>query len=77
MARNIIFTALREQFEVQQTEALATLTSYINNSENLDITNGIGLGQYPPFMSEMMSAAISLAEADSVIASLDQHYPAS
>jgi len=68
MNKNIIYDALKSQFEAQRQKALATLTIYM--------TNPVGIGEHPQLIEEMMLIAKSLAEADDVIATLERTFEA-
>jgi methylaspartate ammonia-lyase len=66
MDKNIIYNALKAQFEAQKQKALATLTIYM--------TNPVGIGEHPQHIDEMMTIAKSLAEAEDVIATLERTF---
>ena len=66
MNKNIIYDALKSQFEAQRQKALATLTIYM--------TNPVGIGEHPQHIEEMMTIAKSLAEAEDVIATLERTF---
>jgi methylaspartate ammonia-lyase len=66
MNKNIIYDALKAQFEAQRQKALATLTIYM--------TNPVGIGEHPQHIEEMMIIAKSLAEAEDVIATLERTF---
>ena len=55
MNKNIIYDALKSQFEAQKQLALATLTIYL--------TNPVGIGEHPQHIEEMMTLTRSLAES--------------
>jgi len=63
MNKNIIYDALKSQFEAQRQKALATLTIYM--------TNTVGIGEHPQHIDEMVTIAKSLAEAVDVLATLE------
>jgi len=63
MNKNIIYDALKSQFEAQRQKALATLTIYM--------TNPVGIGEHPQHIDEMVTIAKSLAEAVDVLATLE------
>ena len=66
MNKNIIYEALKAQFEAQKQKALATLTIYM--------TNPVGIGEHPQHLEEMETLARSLAEAEDVIATLERTF---
>jgi hypothetical protein len=66
MKKNIIYDALKAQFEAQRQRALATLTIYL--------TNPVGIGEHPQHIDEMMILSKSLAEADDVLATLERTF---
>ena len=66
MNKDIIYDALKSQFEAQRQKALATLTIYM--------TNPVGIGEHPQHIEEMMTIAKSLAEAEDVIATLERTF---
>ena len=66
MNKNIIYDALKSQFEAQRQKALATLTIYM--------TNPVGIGEHPQHIEEMVTIAKSLAEADDVLATLERTF---
>ena len=66
MDKNIIYNALKAQFEAQKQKALATLTIYM--------TNPVGIGEHPQHIDEMMTIAKSLAEAVDVLATLERTF---
>jgi|TARA_R110001592_G_scaffold167390_1_gene402864 hypothetical protein len=66
MNKNIIYEALKAQFEAQKQKALATLTIYM--------TNPVGIGEHPQHLEEMETLARSLAEADDVLETLQRHF---
>lgn len=59
---NIMYEALKAQFEAQKQLALATLTVYF--------TNPVGIGEHPQHIEEMMKLTRSLAEANDCLATL-------
>jgi len=63
MNKNIIYDALKSQFEAQRQKALATLTIYM--------TNPVGIGEHPQHIDEMVTIAKSLAEAVDVLSTLE------
>ena len=64
--KNIIYDALKSQFEAQKQKALATLTIYL--------TNPVGIGEHPQHIDEMMILSKSLAEADDVLSTLERTF---
>lgn len=66
MKKNIIYDALKSQFEAQRQKALATLTIYL--------TNPVGIGEHPQHIDEMMILSKSLAEADDVLTTLERTF---
>jgi methylaspartate ammonia-lyase len=66
MNKNLLYDALKSQFDAQRQKALATLTIYM--------TNPVGIGEHPQHIDEMMTIAKSLAEADDVISTLERTF---
>ena len=66
MNKNIIYDALKSQFEAQRQKALATLTIYL--------TNPVGIGEYPQHIEEMVELTRSLAEADDALETLKRNF---
>ena len=64
--KNVIYDALKAQFEAQRAKALATLTIYL--------TNPVGIGEHPQHIEEMEIIARSLAEAEDVISTLERTF---
>ena len=64
--KNIIYDALKSQFEAQKQKALATLTIYL--------TNPVGIGEHPQHIDEMMTITRSLAEADDCLSTLKRTF---
>jgi len=64
--KNVIYDALKAQFEAQRQKALATLTIYL--------TNPVGIGEHPQHVEEMETIARSLAEADDVLETLKRTF---
>jgi methylaspartate ammonia-lyase len=62
MNKNIIYDALKSQFEAQKQLALAPLTIYM--------TNPVGIGEHPQHIEEMMTLTRSLAEAEDCLSTL-------
>ena len=57
--KNVLYDALKAQFEAKKQKALATLTIYL--------TNPVGIGEHPQHIDEMVKLAEQLAEADDVV----------
>ena len=66
--KNIIYDALKAQFEAKKQKALATLTIYL--------TNPVGIGEHPQHLDEMVKLAEELAEADDVVKTLERTFEA-
>jgi|TARA_Y100000389_G_scaffold192493_1_gene220011 methylaspartate ammonia-lyase len=66
MNKNIIYDALKSQFEAQRQKALATLTIYL--------TNPVGIGEHPQHIEEMVELTRSLAEADDALETLKRNF---
>jgi len=66
MNKNIIYDALKSQFEAQRQLALATLTIYM--------TNPVGIGEHPQHIEEMQTLTRSLAEADDCLETLKRNF---
>ena len=66
--KNIIYDALKAQFEAKRQKALATLTIYL--------TNPVGIGEHPQHLDEMVKLAEQLAEADDVVKTLEKTFEA-
>ena len=64
--KNIIYEALKSQFEAQKQKSLATLTIYL--------TNPVGIGEHPQHIDEMMTITRSLAEAEDCISTLERTF---
>jgi|TARA_B110000977_G_scaffold96336_1_gene127067 hypothetical protein len=64
--KNVIYDALKSQFEAQKQKALATLTIYL--------TNPVGIGEHPQHIDEMMEMSRTLAEAEDVISTLERTF---
>ena len=69
MNKNIIYDALKSQFEAQKQLALATLTIYL--------TNPVGIGEHPQHIEEMMTLTRSLAEAEDCLSTLGRTFESS
>jgi methylaspartate ammonia-lyase len=63
---NIIYDALKAQFEAQQKMALAQLTIYF--------TNPVGIGEHPQIIDEMVAMTKSLAEANDCLETLKKTF---
>jgi methylaspartate ammonia-lyase len=59
---NIMYEALKAQFEAQKQLALATLTVYF--------TNPVGIGEHPQHIEEMVKMTRLLAEANDCLETL-------
>ena len=64
--KNVIYEALKAQYEAQRQKSLATLTIYL--------TNPVGIGEHPQHIEEMETIARSLAEADDVLETLKRTF---
>jgi len=64
--KNILYDALKAQFEAKKQKALATLTIYL--------TNPVGIGEHPQHLDEMVKLAEQLAEADDVVKTLEKTF---
>ena len=64
--KNVIYDALKAQFEAQKQKALATLTIYL--------TNPVGIGEHPQHIEEMMTLTRSLAEAEDCLSTLNKTF---
>ena len=62
--KNVLYDALKAQFEAKKQKALATLTIYL--------TNPVGIGEHPQHIEEMVKLAEELAEADDVVKTLEK-----
>ena len=69
MNKNIIYDALKSQFEAQKQLALATLTIYL--------TNPVGIGEHPQHIEEMMTLTRSLAKAEDCLSTLERTFESS
>jgi methylaspartate ammonia-lyase len=63
---NIMYEALKAQFEAQQKLALATLTVYF--------TNPVGIGEHPQHIEEMVKMTRLLAEANDCLHTLKETF---
>ena len=63
---NVLYDALKAQFEAKKQKALATLTIYL--------TNPVGIGEHPQHIDEMVKLAEELAEADDVVKTLEKTF---
>ncbi len=64
--KNVLYDALKAQFEAKKQKALATLTIYL--------TNPVGIGEHPQHIEEMVKLAEELAEADDVVKTLEKTF---
>jgi methylaspartate ammonia-lyase len=67
--KNVLYDALKAQFEAKKQKALATLTIYL--------TNPVGIGEHPQHIEEMVKLAEELAEADDVVKTLEKTFESS
>jgi len=65
---NVIYDALKAQFEAKRQRALATLTIYL--------TNPVGIGEHPQHLEEMVKLAEELTESQDVIKTLEKTFEA-
>jgi hypothetical protein len=63
---NIMYDALKAQFEAQKQLALATLTVYF--------TNPVGIGEHPQHIEEMIKMTRLLAEANDCLDTLKETF---
>jgi hypothetical protein len=63
---NIMYDALKAQFEAQKQLALATLTVYF--------TNPVGIGEHPQHIEEMIKMTRLLAEANDCLETLKETF---
>ena len=66
--KNVIYDALKAQFEAKRQKALATLTIYL--------TNPVGIGEHPQHLEEMVKLAEELTESQDVIKTLERTFEA-
>ena len=66
MNKNLLYDALRAQFEAQKQKALARRTIYL--------TNPVGIGEHPQHIDEMVELTKSLAEAIDCIETLSSTF---
>ena len=64
--KNIIYDALKAQFEAQKQKALATLTIYL--------TNPVGIGEHPQHLEEMDKLVDKIATAEDKLKSFNKHF---
>lgn len=64
--KNIVYTALKAQFEAQKQKALATISIYL--------TNPVGIGEHPQIIDEMVEQTKLLAEAIDCINCLEETF---
>lgn len=67
-SNNIMYDALKLQFEAQRQAALATLTVYL--------TNPVGIGEHPQLIDEMVKLTKAISEAEGCIATLENTFEA-
>ena len=63
---NVLYEALKSQFEAQRTKALATITVYL--------TNPVGIGEHPQILDEIVEQTKSLAEAIDCLNTLKENF---
>jgi len=66
MNKNIIYDAIKAQFEAQRQKALATLTIYL--------TNPVGIGEHPQHIDEMVELTKQLTEAEDCLSTLNDTF---
>lgn len=64
--KNILYGALKSQFEAQKQKALATISVYL--------TNPVGIGEHPQLIDEMVEQTKLLAEAIDCINCLEETF---
>jgi len=64
--KNILYGALKSQFEAQRQRALATISVYL--------TNPVGIGEHPQIIDEMIEQTKLLAEAIDCINCLEETF---
>jgi len=64
--KNILYGALKSQFEAQKQKALATISVYL--------TNPVGIGEHPQIIDEMVEQTKLLAEAMDCINCLEETF---
>jgi hypothetical protein len=64
--KNIVYTALKAQFEAQKQKALATISIYL--------TNPVGIGEHPQIIDEMVIQTKLLAEATDCLNCLEETF---
>ncbi len=62
MRQNLMYDALKAQFEAQRQKAIATLSVYF--------TNSVGIGEHPQMIDEMVEQTKLLAEANDCLETL-------
>tara|TARA_B100000497_G_scaffold127896_1_gene171633 strand:+ start:1617 stop:1835 length:219 start_codon:yes stop_codon:yes gene_type:complete len=62
MKQNLMYDALKAQFEAQRQKAIATLSVYF--------TNSVGIGEHPQIIDEMVEQTKLLAEANDCLETL-------
>ena len=62
MEQNLMYDALKAQFEAQRQKAIATLSVYF--------TNSVGIGEHPQMIDEMVEQTKLLAEANDCLETL-------
>lgn len=64
--KNIVYTALKAQFEAQKQKALATISIYL--------TNPVGIGEHSQIIEEMVEQTKLLAEATDCLNCLEETF---
>lgn len=63
---NVMYDALKIQFEARKQKALATLTVYL--------TNPVGIGEHPQLVDEMVKLTQEIADAEGCIETLEKTF---
>ncbi len=63
---NVMYDALKLQFEARKKKALATLTIYL--------TNPVGIGEHPQLIDEMVKLTQEMADAEGCIEILENTF---
>jgi|TARA_R110000822_G_scaffold142725_2_gene280841 hypothetical protein len=64
--QKLMYDALIAQCEAERTEALFTLTNYMDNS--------VGVGEHPQQVEEAMKALEKLTESKDKVSTLDEYF---
>jgi methylaspartate ammonia-lyase len=59
---NVMYDALKAQFEAKKQEALANLTVYLSNP--------VAIGEHPDIIKEMVKLTVKLADAEGCLETL-------